>query len=75
MINAVSKSGVAIEQFNRKWNSIEASDELFETGEKIADTVEEDSTMLRAVGKQRHRVNAPAETYILLHKTRIIKII
>ncbi|VDI06908.1 Hypothetical predicted protein [Mytilus galloprovincialis] len=62
LIEAVSESKVVIEQLNRKRNSIEAWDELFEKAVQVADTVEEVPTMPRSAGRQRHRVNVPAET-------------
>ena len=62
LIEAVSESRVVIEQLNRKRNSQEAWDELFEKAVKVADTVEEVPTMPRGAGRQRHRVNVPAET-------------
>ncbi|CAC5399410.1 unnamed protein product [Mytilus coruscus] len=62
LIEAVSESRVVIEQLNRKRNSIEAWDELFEKAVQVADTVEEVLIMPRAAGRQRHRVNVPAET-------------
>ncbi|CAG2239243.1 unnamed protein product [Mytilus edulis] len=62
LIEAVSESKVVIEQLNRKRNSIEAWDELFQKAVQVADTVEEVPAMPRAAGRQRHRVNVPAET-------------
>ncbi|VDI79241.1 Hypothetical predicted protein [Mytilus galloprovincialis] len=62
LIHSVSESRVVIEQLKRKRNSIEAWDELFEKAVQVADTVEEVPTMPRAAGRQRHRVNVPAET-------------
>ncbi|CAC5356095.1 unnamed protein product [Mytilus coruscus] len=57
----VSESRVVIEQLNRKRNSIETWDELFEKAVQVADTVEEVPTMPRGAGRQRHRVSVPAE--------------
>ncbi|CAG2189409.1 unnamed protein product [Mytilus edulis] len=62
LIEAVSESKVVIEQLNRKRNSIEAWDELFQKAVQVADTVEEVPVMPRAAGRQCHRVNVPAET-------------
>ncbi|CAC5389977.1 unnamed protein product [Mytilus coruscus] len=61
LIEDVSESRVFIEQLNRKRDSLEAWDELFEKAVQLADTVEEVSNLPRGADRQRHRVKEPAE--------------